>query len=122
MRNPFSSSARPRFVDRDEILGLARSVARRIASERAEVLQVVLFGSFARNDYGARSDLDLLIVLDRSDAPFPERVSEFLRFAPAYPTDVFPYTREEIDGRLAAQDPFLSQALREGIVLYPIRG
>lgn len=119
MRNPFSSTAGPRFVDRDEVLALCRSVARRIAAERTGVQEVVLFGSFARNDYGPRSDLDLLIVLERSEASFSERVLDFLRFAPPYPTDIFPYTRVEVESRLAQNDPFLSRAFREGILLYP---
>jgi predicted nucleotidyltransferase len=85
---------------------------------RPDVAEILLFGSFARGDYGPRSDLDLLIVLEQSDRPFVERIGEFLRLVPPYPTDVFPYTREEIEARLAEGDPFLGRAIAEGIVLY----
>ncbi|HXK59932.1 MAG TPA: nucleotidyltransferase domain-containing protein [Acidobacteriota bacterium] len=34
-----------------------------MAETRPEVQRVLLFGSFARTDYSARSDIDLLIVL-----------------------------------------------------------
>jgi predicted nucleotidyltransferase len=90
-----------------------------MAAERPEVLRVVLFGSFAREDYGARSDIDLLVVLKSSDRPFAERVADFLRFIPPYPTDVFPFTLAEIEQRTASGDPFLTRALAEGILLHP---
>ena len=119
MRNPFFSSAAPKFVDRDEILGIARASARRIAAEYPSVSKIVLFGSFARGDYGWRSDLDLLVILETSEKPPSERIGEILSFVSAYPTDVFPYTIAEIQSRLSEGDPFLSRALSEGIILYP---
>lgn len=119
MRGPFSSSARTRFVDHDDVLEIARGTARRIAAAHPEVLRILLFGSFARGDYGARSDLDLLIVLKESDKPASERLGDFLQYVPAYPTDMFPVTEAEIAARLQEGDPFLARALNEGILLYP---
>ena len=121
MRNPFLNSAAPRFIDREEILALARETAKRIASENPNVSKILLFGSFARKDYGPRSDMDLLIVLDSCDNPLRDRLSDFIKYLPAYPADVFAYTRVEIEERLTAADPFLTRAFREGIQLYPHR-
>ncbi len=119
MQSPFLSSAGPRFVNRDEILDLARETAARIAARHPEVLKVLLFGSFAREDYGARSDLDLLIVLGQSDEPMRERIGRFLVDAPAYPTDVLVYTEQELRARLAGGDAFLTRATSESIQLFP---
>jgi predicted nucleotidyltransferase len=83
------------------------------------VLRILLFGSFARNDYGARSDLDLLIILQRSDESASERIGRFLAYAPAYPTDMLVYTKEELQARIAGGDAFLNRAVRESIQLYP---
>ena len=119
MRNPFSSSPVPRFADRDEMVALARQFSGRLAAARPEIRKIILFGSFARGDYGARSDLDLLIVLEHSDKPLGERLHDYLQFVPGYPIDILPLTEAEIDSRLADQDLFLQQIFAEGIQLYP---
>jgi predicted nucleotidyltransferase len=119
MRNPFLSSAGPRFADREEVLALARDTAARIAAAYPQVFRIIVFGSFARGDYGPRSDLDLLIIFKESEQSMRELLAELLRFSPAYPTDFVPLTQFEVDARLAEGDPFLSRAIAEGIVLYP---
>jgi predicted nucleotidyltransferase len=119
MRNPFLSSAGPRFANREEVLALARETAARIAAAYPQIFRIILFGSFARGDYGTRSDLDLLVIFRESEISMRELLSELIRFSPAYPTDFVPLTRFEVDSRLAEGDPFLSQAIGEGIVLYP---
>ena len=119
MRNLFLSSARPRFVNKDEVLELARTTASRIGSKHPNVVKILLFGSFARNDFGVHSDLDLLIILGSSQKTVTDRIADFLEDALEYPTDVFPYTEQEIHARLRAGDPFLIRASREGIQLYP---
>lgn len=114
MQNPFLRSASPKFASRNQILSLAKTTAARIAANHPEVIRVVLFGSFARGDFGVRSDMDLLIVLKSSDLPVRERIAEFLNDCSDYPTDVFPLTEAELHSRLQS-DPFWTQALREGI-------
>ena len=119
MRNPFWSSAGPRFVDRDEVLGLARETARRIAARHSGVVKILLFGSFARADHGIHSDIDLLVILNDSERPILERLEDFLEDAPAYPTDMLVYTEQELQSRLSENNGFLSRAVREAIQLYP---
>lgn len=82
MQNPFWHSAGTRFITRSEVLNLARETAVRIASLHTEVVKVLLFGSFAREDYGARSDLDLLIVV--RGHPIRSRPAAELRPKPEY--------------------------------------
>jgi len=119
MQNPFWHSAGTRFITRSEVLNLARETAVRIASLHTEVVKVLLFGSFAREDYGVRSDMDLLIVVRHSDEPARERIGRFLEHAPAYPTDMLVYTESEVRIRLSEGDPFLTRALQEAIQLFP---
>ena len=64
MRKPFSRSAVHTFADRTGALALARETAARLAAACPAVTRVVLFGSYARNDYTVKSDLDLLIATD----------------------------------------------------------
>ncbi len=118
MLNPFLNSAGPKFVDREEILVIAREMARRIGAVHPQVLRVLLFGSFARGDYGTRSDLDLLIILKESEKPAHDRIADFLQHTSIYPTDVFPFTEAEIRSRLEEGDPFLRRAVSESVLLY----
>ena len=119
MRNPFSSSAGYKFASQDEILKLARETAARMAARNTEVQRVLLFGSFARGDFSARSDMDLLIVLRSAKKSIPDRIEEFLKDCSAYPTDVFPLTEQELRARLKENDPFWTQALKDAIQCYP---
>jgi predicted nucleotidyltransferase len=119
MQNPFWNSAEPRFADRNEIIDLARTTARKMADRHPEVARVLLFGSFARGDYGARSDLDLLIILKASNQTGRDRIERFLAYAPVYPTDMLVYTEDELHARVSAGDAFLSGALKESIQLWP---
>jgi predicted nucleotidyltransferase len=100
-------------------MALAREMARRIAMGQADVFRIILFGSFARDDYGTRSDLDLLVILKQCKKPVNERLADVLRHAGDYPADIFPLTEAELTSRLAAGDPFLNRAIKEGIILYP---
>jgi predicted nucleotidyltransferase len=119
MQNPFWNSAGARFVNKDEIIDLARTTARRIADRHPEVVRILLFGSLARGDYGSRSDLDLLIILRESNQPAPERIGRFLDYAPVYPTDMLVYTEEEVRARISAGDAFLARALKESMQVWP---
>lgn len=119
MQNPFWNSAEARFVDKDKVMDLAGKTARQIAQRHPGVLRILLFGSFARGDYGVRSDLDLLIIVKKSAESQPERIQRFLEHAPAYPTDMLVYTDEELRSRVSGKDPFLARILRESIQLWP---
>ena len=119
MRSAFWNSAGPRFVSKDEALDLARKTARQMADQNPDISRILLFGSFAREDYGVRSDLDLLIILRESNEAMAERFDKFLSYVPAYPMDVFVYTHEELRQRVAGGDAFLTRALKESIQIWP---
>lgn len=86
---------------------------RRYAPEKA-----ILFGSFARGDHHAGSDVDLLIVKD-TDRPFDERGAEVLRACPSsLPLEPLVYTPAELEQMIQQNNPFIHQALAEGIIIY----
>ncbi|MBE3065028.1 MAG: nucleotidyltransferase domain-containing protein [Acidobacteria bacterium] len=61
-----------------------------------DVLAIGYFGSYARGDWGVGSDLDLLVVVDQSDAPFERRGSRLRTESLPVPVDPLIYTRSEI--------------------------
>jgi predicted nucleotidyltransferase len=80
--------------------------------------KVILFGSFARGDYHAGSDLDLLIIKD-TDRPFVERIGDVLAFCDyTIPLEPLVYTPEEFERMREEDNPFIEQVLSEGEVVY----
>jgi predicted nucleotidyltransferase len=94
----------------------------RLADEiirRFHPLRVILFGSHARGEAGADSDIDLLVVL--AEAPDKRRAAVEIRRALAafpVPKDIIVTTPAEIAARGHLVGTVLRPALREGKVLY----
>lgn len=45
------------------------------SDENDNIISVILFGSYARGDYDADSDIDILIILKRSDSEISDSIS-----------------------------------------------
>lgn len=99
-------------------LSARQSVQRIVAAYKPE--RVVLFGSYARGEQTADSDIDLLVVKRRpKERRLVDRIGRILELVP-YGTPVEPIvlTPSEIAGRLRANDFFLQEVLESGVVLY----
>jgi predicted nucleotidyltransferase len=94
---------------------------RRVAPHIRRARRVIAFGSVARGEADALSDLDLIIVADTS-RPFLERFKDFAGLYDVWPRlDLLVYTREEFARMVAEDNPLLRQALEEGVVLHEAR-
>lgn len=83
--------------------------------------KIVLFGSRARNEEKAHSDIDLFIIKDtKKKRPF--RIQDVFRALRGldrqYSLDVIVYTPDEVKKRLSLGDPFVTEVLRNGRVMY----
>jgi len=82
---------------------------------------IILFGSMARGTATEDSDIDLLIIKQTSK-PFHKRWAEVCRLVSDLRRDVafspFVITPRELKQRIARNDQFIKQILREGKVLY----
>jgi uncharacterized protein len=99
----------------DELLD---EVVRRIKAV-GDPYRIVLFGSRARGEARADSDLDLLILED-SDLPRYKRPKRYRQaLLGLFPSkDIVVWTPQEVDEWKAVPNTFISTALREGRVLY----
>ena len=109
-------SVRVFWLDQTGLIEELRSVAGRIGEGDKNVVRIVLFGSLAEGRAVPGSDADILVILERDDRPFMDRISDWAaRFEIDFPVEVFPYTVEELD------IPIVREAERRGIVLYERR-
>ncbi len=102
-------------LDRDLIVQHLRDYAQHELAPRPEVCEVILFGSLARGDWSARSDADVVVVVDTARERGPFRGPDY---APStsvgVPVDVLVYTPEES----AAWSPRFRAEIERGVLLY----
>ncbi|MFT5089878.1 MAG: putative nucleotidyltransferase [Candidatus Latescibacterota bacterium] len=98
------------MIEERDIRQVAEQLGRAIDADA-----VILFGSHARGDAGAHSDVDLLIVAE-SDQPRFKRSRKRYESLRPYPfgMDLVVYTPDEIEKARQAPHSFVSTALNEG--------
>lgn len=102
------------MVSFNEIENAARKIGQHINAKA-----VILFGSYARNQPGKHSDVDLLVIAE-SDLPRHKRSRRLhLMFKPyPFPMDILVYTPKEVEKEREFELSFISTVLREGKKLY----
>lgn len=104
--------ARPLRADR--LAALKRELTQRLASR---VAAAYLFGSAARGDYRADSDLDLALIVSTQET-FVRRAFVFEDLFELYPRlDILVYTPEEFERLRARETPFWSDFRRDALQL-----
>lgn len=85
--------------------------------------QVILFGSYARGDFGNESDIDIMILLDISDEElkrYRKQLSAYtFDFNMEYDLDIKPIVKSEaLFNKWVQNYPFYNNIQREGVKLY----
>ena len=84
-----------RWPDRDTVGRAVEEWARREAPRHPGLVRLGYFGSYARGDAGVGSDLDLVAVIERSDAAFERRALDWDLAELPVPAEILVYTAEE---------------------------
>ena len=80
--------------------------------------KIILFGSAARGEADAESDLDVIVIKDTQES-FIERLEVMAKLCPpGVHADILVYTPEEIRTMVEEENPFIMEALREGKLVY----
>ena len=101
------------MITRTGITRLCRRIAEQFAPDR-----IILFGSRARGRPDKDSDVDLLVVM-RYKGMSARKAAEILnKVEPEFPVDLIVRSPDEVERRLAIEDPFLAAIVRRGKVVY----
>ena len=103
----------------EEVINELRRYIQCLVEHGRRINSVVLFGSRARGDWLIDSDVDLLIIIPRSERGFLERVRDFtICWNSEIALEVFPYTIDEVRRLMNRGSIALYDALDYGIVIY----
>jgi len=83
--------------------------------------RVILFGSHARGDATAQSDVDLLVVMPTKKRTVRQALDIRLRISCPFALDLLVRTPQDFRERLTLQDGFLKSVVSEGKTLYESR-
>lgn len=105
-------------ADNAVLADMARAIV-----DAVQPMQVVVFGSHARGDATAESDVDLLVVEAEPFGPGRSRRDQLSRIRRALsrfrvPKDVLVYSRAEVDHWKTSPNHVIRRAFHEGRVLY----
>jgi len=88
--------------------------------ERFDPRRIVLFGSHARNEERADSDVDLLVVMDTDRTPLHAAAHIAGRIDHPAPLDIVVRTPDTFAAQLANQSRFEADIQHNGITLYDV--
>lgn len=111
-----SGSLKILSVDKEKLIRELKKIAQRLKKEK-NAERVLLFGSFAKGNFTPSSDLDILIVVKRSDLPFIKRRDEFAPYFEHLPFDanILIYTEDEL--KKIENRPFIKEILNYSVEL-----
>ena len=103
------------WLEQEQLVEENHKVAREMGEANENVLKIILFGSLAERRGVPGSDADILIILEREDKPFMDRIAEWSeRFSIDFPVEIFPYTKKELN----KNNPIVQEAVKRGITLF----
>jgi uncharacterized protein len=108
------------WPDRATVEAALRSWTEAARADRPELRAVGYFGSYARDEWGPGSDLDLILIAD-DDAPFERRAPRWDLTALPVPAEALIYTPAEWQTVLARGDRF-ARMLERDVVWVMERG
>lgn len=118
MREKSSNTAKIKVfkLNYESILQKIREYAISLIEKRL-AKSVILFGSLARGDYTPFSDIDLLIIIEKSSKKPIERIRDYIN--PSLPLDVEPraYTEKEFIELAKKKRKLIREILNYGILL-----
>jgi predicted nucleotidyltransferase len=84
-----------KWPDGARVVSALRTWAEAMSRTHTELCRVGYFGSYARNESGVGSDLDIIVIVSHTDVAFVSRGAHWDTTDLPVPADVLVYTRAE---------------------------
>jgi predicted nucleotidyltransferase len=84
-------------TDRELIKKAVQLYAAQLRKEHPEIERIIWFGSWVTGLPAPGSDVDLCLILSKSDKPARDRMSDYLPLGFPVGVDLFAYTHEEFE-------------------------
>jgi uncharacterized protein len=110
-----SDSSVLKWPTKGEVDRSARRWLEQVFDAHKELVAGGYFGSYARDDWGVGSDLDLLLIVAASELPFTRRGLAFDTLSLPVPADLVVYTEVEWRRLLEEGNPFVCRLERETV-------
>lgn len=107
-----------KFANKKETIEQLKTYFKKYVLSHNKVEEIILFGSYARDDYVPGSDADILLILKDSDEDRVGRIPEYLPVDAPLPIDIIPFTRQEFENEKNSNQ-LIRTVLKEGIKIYP---
>ena len=105
------TSAVFKWPNREDVLAVARAWATALRRQDPNVARVACIGSYARNDWGVGSDLDVIVVLQDCTLSAVERQARYEPKEIPVPVDLWVYAQTEWE-QVHVHAPHLWQRLQ----------
>jgi len=102
-----------KWPNKDEVLQAFSEWKRTNCKNNENIVSIGYFGSYARNDSGVGSDLDLVIIVKKTDKPFEKRGIEWDLSSIPVPVDLLVYTQKEWGKLKKERNSFIKKLCKE---------
>jgi len=114
MQRKLSPSVKISYFNKEVVWDSLKKFTGQLKKKHPEIERIIVFGSLVRDDCVPGSDVDLLIVLGKSDKPFLERITDYMPSKFPVGVDIFPYTRQELKTMIKEGNFLIQTALEQG--------
>jgi len=110
-------SAKIISLNKEIVLREIKKIAEKIKEEeKGNILDIIIFGSIAKNNYTGTSDVDIVIILKESDLNFIERIVKYRKYFDLdIGVDLFVYTFSEFEKMKRENNFFIKEIIDFGI-------
>lgn len=87
------------WLNRELLFKRLEEIAKKLSGDFNQIRKIILFGSQAKGTSTPFSDVDILLIIDKTDIPFLDRASSFQEyfFELGLDVDIFVYTEKEFE-------------------------
>lgn len=107
-----------KWLDQAMVHKAAKTWVCALGRAHAEVQRIGYFGSYARGDWGVGSDLDVIIIMERSEVPYWQRSKMYDASNLPVPAELLVYTQHEWASLAEQRTRFYRTLISEAIWLY----